>query len=77
MKTLNYRFHNKMNEVFSVEPNDLGNKKLTFVYHKITGFLKKMPFIFILPTSFLVAVIIYFLFGFIAIKLVSILQYGF
>lgn len=77
MKTLNYRLRQKLEEVYFVQPNDLGYPFLTNIYHKITKFFKTMPFIFIIPTSFMGALILYVLFGSLIIKLVSLLQYGF
>lgn len=63
--------------IFAVAPNDLGNKWLTFFYKRFTRPLKQMPFVYILPVSFLTAVFLYYLLGPLLIKLVSILQYGF
>lgn len=67
----------KMNKIFSLEPNDLGSKKLTYAYKFITSRFKSMPFFYILPLSSLAALCMYILFGQLVIKLVSILQYGF
>ena len=64
-------------DIFSLKPNDLGNKHLTFAYKWVTGPLKKMPFIYLLPISFVSAVGLYILFGNLVIKIVSLLQYGF
>ncbi|OGK24477.1 hypothetical protein A2954_07590 [Candidatus Roizmanbacteria bacterium RIFCSPLOWO2_01_FULL_37_12] len=77
MKTLNYRLRQKLDEVYSVQPNDLGIPVLTNMYHFVTKFFKTMPFILIIPSSFVGALILYLLFGTLTIKLVSILQYGF
>ena len=77
MKTANYKLIQKLNEVYSVEPNNLGVPLLTNLYHNITKFFKTIPFIFIVPSSFIGALILYILFGSVIIKLVSLLQYGF
>ncbi len=77
MRAINYRLHNKLEEVFSIEPNDLGNEKLTLIYHRLTSFLKRMPFIYIVPLSFIMAIILYFIFGTLVVRLASLLQYGF
>ena len=77
MKTLDYRFRQKLQEVYAVQPNNLGNPMLTSMYHGTTKFFKNVPFIFIIPLSFLVTLGLYFLFGSLVVKLVSTLQYGF
>lgn len=71
------KIQDEFNQVFSLPPNDLGNRKLTFVYKFITHPLKRMPFLYIVPLSLLVAAGLYFLFGQFVIKLVSTLQNGF
>jgi hypothetical protein len=60
-----------------VEPNDLGIPLLTHVYRKINIFFKTAPFIFIVPLSIFGAIGVVYLFGLLAIRLVSLLQYGF
>jgi len=64
-------------ELHVVEPNDLGLPTLNLVYRKINGFFKTAPFIFIVPISLLLAGLLVYAFGFIAVKLTSLLQYGF
>lgn len=71
------RIQEEFNTIFSLPPNDLGNKWLTHFYRLVAHPLKKMPFMYILPLSILVAIAMYLLFGQFVIKLVSILQYGF
>lgn len=77
MVTFNYRIHKKLEETFSLEPNDLGVGFLTAVYKKTTSYLKSLPFLIIIPLSFLVAVLLYLLIGGLAVKLATLLQYGF
>lgn len=77
MKDINFRMKQKMNEVFSIEPNDLGTGYLTIFFKKITSYLKTMPFIYVIPLTFLVSIFLYFVLGRFLIKLVTILQYGF
>lgn len=77
MKTLHYRLRQKLDEVYAVVPNDLGSPVLTGYYHRITKFLKTMPFLYVIPISLMGALILYILFGSLVIKLVSLLQYGF
>jgi len=77
MKTIEYKLKRKLNEVFILEPNDLGSDFLTNLYHKITSHFKTMPFIYILPLSILLAVVSYFILNYLLIKFVTLLQYGF
>lgn len=77
MKAINYRLIKKLEEVFEVEPNDLGFPILTNSYHRVTKFFKTMPFIFIVPLSIAGAIILSFLAGSLTIRLASLLQYGF
>jgi hypothetical protein len=75
--TFAHNLDRQFDRIFSVPPNDLGNKQLTFFYKLFTRPLKQMPFLYIIPFSFLTAVFLYYLLGPLLIKLVSILQYGF
>ena len=77
MKTINLRLKQKMDEVFSIEPNELGTGFLTNYFRKITAYLKVMPLIYIIPLTFLITVFMYFVLGKFLIKLVTVLQYGF
>jgi len=77
MKTINYRLQQKLEEVFFLEPNELGVSYLTSLYKKTTSYLKSLPFIVIIPLSLMAAVFIYLLLGKLIIKLVTLLQYGF
>lgn len=77
MKTINLRLKQKMDEVFSIEQNELGVGFLTNYFRKITAYLKIMPLIYIIPLTFLVSVALYFMLGRFLIKLVTVLQYGF
>ena len=67
----------KMNEVFLVEPNELGIGFLTIYFKKITAYLKIMPFIYIIPLTLFISIFLYFILGRFLIKLVTVLQYGF
>lgn len=71
------RLESEFRSIFSLPPNDLGNKWLTFLYKYFTRPLKKMPFLYIVPLSILVAIGMYILLGPFVIQLVSVLQYGF
>lgn len=78
MKDLRYRkLQKEFNTVFSLPPNDLGNKWLTYLYGFFAHPLKKMPFLYIIPLSVLGAILLYVLLGQLVVKMVSILQYGF
>ncbi len=77
MKTINIRLKKKLNEVFSIEPNDLGIDFLTFYFKKITAYLKIIPFVYVIPFAFLISLILYLLLGKLLIRLVTFLQYGY
>jgi len=77
MKKINFRMKQKLNEVFSIEPNDLGVDFLTFYFRKITAYFKVIPFVYIIPLTFLISLFLYLLLGKLLIRLVTILQYGF
>lgn len=67
----------KMNEVFSIETNELGVNFMTNYFKKFTAYLKVAPFIYIIPLTFIISVFLYFVLGRLLIKLVTVLQYGF
>lgn len=71
------RLETEFRNIFSLPPNDLGNKWLTFLYKYFTHPLKKMPFLYIIPLSIIAAIGMYIVLGPFVIKLVSVLQYGF
>jgi len=77
MKNINFRMKQKMNEVFLVEPNELGIGFLTIYFKKITAYLKIMPFIYIIPLTLFVSISLYFILGRFLVNLVTFLQYGF
>lgn len=77
MRAINLRLKKKLNEVFFIEPNDLEVGFLTFYFRKITAYFKVIPFVYIIPFTFLMSVFLYFLFGKLLVRLVTILQYGF
>lgn len=77
MRSINLRLKRKLNEVFSVEQNDLGINFLTYYFKKITVYLKEAPFIYVIPIAFLASIFLYFVLGRFLIKLVTVLQYGF
>ena len=67
----------KLDEIFIVEPNNLGLVILTNIYKKLTGSLKIAPFVYLVPLSLLIVLLVYYLFGIYLVRLVSLLQYGF
>lgn len=77
MKEINLRLKRKLNEVFSVEPNDLGTGFFNQNFKKITAYFKTVPFVYVIPLAFLISLILYLLLGRLLIRLVTILQYGF
>lgn len=74
---MSLRMKQKLNEVFFVEPNDLGSGFLTNYFRKFTAYLKVVPFIYIIPISLFISFFLYLVLGRFLIKLVTILQYGF
>jgi len=77
MRNTKHRLKEKMNEVFCIQENDLGIFFLTRWYKKITSHLKQIPFIYLIPLSFLCAFVLYLLLGKTLILLVSRFRYGF
>lgn len=77
MKNINYRMKQKMNEVFSIEPNNLGINLLTNYFRRIAFYLKNAPFIVIIPLMIILSIFLYFILGRQLIRLVTILQYGY
>lgn len=75
MKKINFRLKNKLDEVFFIEPNDLGVGFLTNYFKKIIAYFKVAPFIYVIPFAFLVSLILYLLLGRFLIRLVTVLQY--
>lgn len=77
MKHSYSELRDKMEEVYLVEPNDLGFARATYLYRKINVYFKQMPFLFIIPLSFVVAILLSIFFGPFIIRLTTLLQYGF
>ncbi len=74
MKAKTVSWDKKINEIFSIEPNDLDWLPLTNFYKRIVSRLKIMPFFIIIPFSILLSIFSYFLLGYFLIKLVSFFQ---
>lgn len=66
-----------LREVRVVEPNDLGIPILNIYYRKINIFFKTAPFIIVVPLALFCATALVYMFGFLAVRLTSLLQYGF
>ncbi len=77
MRTISFRLKNKLDEVYQIEPNNLGVSFLTLIYKRITQPLKRFPFLTLVPLAFILAFIAYLLLGSLLVKLVTVLQYGF
>lgn len=77
MKKAELKFFKKIDEVFSLEPNNLGSQTLTNFYHSMTSLLKRMPFIIILPSALFVALLFFLNFREMVVRFVTLLQYGF
>lgn len=74
--SLTYLKH-KYHEAFIVDPSDLGNPILTKIYKKVSGNLKIMPFIYLVPISIAIIFIISLLFNFSIVRIATLLQNGF
>ena len=68
---------NHLKETTVVEPNDLGFPLFTTLYRKINVFFKTAPFVVVVPISLVGATGLVYLFGILAVRLASLLQYGF
>jgi len=77
MRTIPTRIQNKYSEIFSLQPNKFGNERINSLYKMTTRFLKKAPFIVIVPMVTFVVILIYIIIGSLLVKLASLLQYGF
>ncbi len=74
----NYReLKSRLDEVYAVQPNDLGIPFLTRWYRRVNRYFKSMPFVVVVPASLLFATVLYLAFGYLVVRLASILQYGF
>lgn len=72
-----HRVSKQYQEIYEVQPNQLGNNRIDLFYKITTRFFKKAPFIVIVPVVTLVVVLIYISIGPLLVKLASLLQYGF
>lgn len=77
MQAFQYKLLQKLNDTFSLPPNDLDVNFLTLWYKKSTTYLKNLPFIYIIPLSFIITFLLYLMIGSLVIKLTTLLQYGF
>ncbi len=77
MKTIPYRLKHKLREVYTIEPNNLGNARLTVIYKIFTSFLKQVPFLYVIPLSGIFSIVLYILIEGLIVKLATLLQYGF
>lgn len=66
----------KYHESFIVDPSDLGNPTLTKIYKGVSGRLKIMPFLYLVPISVMVIVGISLVFGLSVVKIATLLQNG-
>lgn len=71
------KLEKKYNEIYSLTPNNLGSEKISKFYKYMTKPLKELPFVYIVPFSFMLAVIMYLVIGHLTISLATLLQYGF
>lgn len=71
------RLLQKFQQIYSLPPNDLHNEILTSWYKFLTAPLKRIPFLYIIPLSVLIAAFLYLVVGQLLIRLVTLLQHGF
>lgn len=71
------KLHKRVEDLYSIEPTDLGLPVLNMYYRRMNKYFKTAPFVVIVPITFIFAAGVVFLFGIAAVKLVSILQYAF
>jgi hypothetical protein len=77
MKSYSLRFRKQIGEVFVIQPNDLGNNFLNFLFKKSTAYLKRFPFLYLLPATVIIVFFIYLILGKGIVTITSLLQYGF
>lgn len=77
MKSYSLRFRKQIGEVFVIQPNDLGNNFLNFLFKKSTAYLKRFPFLYLLPATVIIVFFIYLFLGKRIVTITSLLQYGF
>ena len=77
MSIIPLRISKQYREIYTLQPNQLGNDRINTFYKRTTHFLKKSPFIVIVPLVVLTVILIYVLIGPYLVKLASLLQYGF
>jgi hypothetical protein len=77
MKSYSLRFRKQIGEVFVIQPNDLGNSFLNFLFKKSTAYLKRFPFLYLLPATVIIVFFIYLFLGKRIVTITSLLQYGF
>jgi hypothetical protein len=77
MKSYSLRFRKQIGEVFVIQPNDLGNSFLNFLFKKTTAYLKRFPFLYLLPAAVIIVFFIYLFLGKGIVTITRFLQYGF
>jgi len=77
MRSSVYRLKTRLKDSTIVEPNEFSVPFFTHSYRKINRFFKTAPFIIVIPASILASTLLVYLFGLLAVNLVSLLQYGF
>jgi len=77
MTEINLRLKKKLNEVFSIEPNDLGIDFITFYFKKITAYFKTIPFVYVIPFIFLISLFLFLFLVFFLLIFLKFLHFGF
>ena len=71
------KLKNRVDDIYSIAPSDLHSGVLTDMFRQTTGSLKFFPFKIIIPVSVITAFFLYIFAGFLVVRLVSLLQFGF
>lgn len=74
MRTYSLNWQKKLKEIYSPPPNDLGWSVFNKIYKKMVFRLKYAPFLYIIPLTFLLVFLLSSIFGYLIVKIVSILQ---
>lgn len=67
----------KVNEAYAVPPTHFNHSLINNLFKLSASSLKSLPFKIMLPLSLFFSLLLYFIFGLIIVRLVSLLQYGF
>lgn len=64
-------------DALALEPTQFKNPFLTHIYKIVSRYVKHMPFRVLVPLSVIFSFMLYSVFGFFIIRIVSVFQHGF